>query len=61
MGGQDAETFPINVTTKGRGERLGWLQVGKGVGVESLVGVFFAASLHPGGKDLVEKDKLRIR
>lgn len=29
---------------------------GRRGGVES---VLFAASLHPGGKDLIEKDKLR--
>lgn len=28
MGGEEAETFPINVTMKGRGERLGRLAGG---------------------------------
>lgn len=49
MGGAEAETSPINTTMKGRGEGLGWLEGG-----------WFAASLHPGGKDFIEKGKLRI-
>lgn len=52
MGGKEAETFPINMTMKGKGERLRWLERG--------VELLFAANSCPGGKDLIEKGKLRI-
>lgn len=52
MGGEEAETSPIDVTMR-RGER-DW--GGGRRGVESFV---FAASLHPGGKDGREKVKVR--